>query len=293
MEATKVALITGSTDGIGKATALGLAQRGYAVILHGRDRIKGERAAEEIRRRSPDTQVDLLIADMAAQREIRAMAQRLHNSYEQLNVLVNNVGALFAERRTTVDGIEAMWAVNHLASFLLTNLLFEQLKAAGHARIVNVSAGSQAFGNIVFDDIEFKRRQYAPRVALAQSKLANILFAYELARRWKPFGITANAVDPLGAATPMTTSQKLPWHLKLLTPFFTLPVEQAAFSSIYAASAPELAGVTGKYFSHTGKPKRSAKRSYKLETAQQLWDVSARMTGLAETKAAPSMARAH
>ena len=204
--------------------------------------------------------------------------------YPRLDVLVNNVGGFWATRHTTADGLEHTFAVNHLAPFLLTNLLLERLAASAPARIVTVSSGAQSMGRIDFDDLQGERNYQGQR-AYNQSKLANVLFTYELARRLAGTGVTANVLHPgvvrtrFGAEDPARLTNLLVPIARL---FMKTP-EQGAATPVYLASSPEVEGVTGRYFAN-GKPKRSAERSYDTHAATRLWSVSAKLVGLPEAQ---------
>jgi len=191
----KVCLITGATSGIGKATAMGLASMGASVVMVGRDRGRGEAALAEIKTKSANASVDLMLADLSSQEEIRRLAHEFKDTYPRLDVLINNAGVIRSKRVTTADGIEMTFAVNHLAPFLLTDLLLDVLKASAPSRIVNVASGEQRNGTIDFDDLQGENG-YKGAKAYGQSKLATVLFTYELARRIEGTGVTANCVHP-------------------------------------------------------------------------------------------------
>jgi retinol dehydrogenase-12 len=270
----KIVFITGSTDGIGKKMAEIIAQKGYTVVLHGRNQQKAEQVAKEMQISTGNPNIHYLIADFGSLAEIRTMTDAFQARFDHLDVLINNAGSIFDQREETVDGIERTFMVNYLASFLLTTQLFDALKKRGDSRVINVSAGSQAMGNLKFEDLQFTNRKYRGRLALAQSKLANVAFAFEINRRWNQYGIYANATDPLGAATPTTTSIKIPWFFKLLTPFFTTTLDKAAQSTVYAATAPHLTKTGGKFFSWKCKEKKANSQAYKPEITGKLWQMS-------------------
>lgn len=276
----KVFLVTGANAGIGKATAVGLAKTGARVVMVCRNQDKGEAARAEIVAESGNKDVDLLIADLSAQRSIRQLAQDFNAKYERLDVLVNNAGGVFSSRMVTEDGLEYTFAFNHLGYFLLTHLLLDKIKASAPARIVNVSSGAQANGRINFDDLQGEQN-YSGFSAYSQSKLANVLFTYELARQLDGSGVTANVLHPGVVRTNFGRDMmSFPFKvvIRLLAPFMASP-EKGARTPIYLATSPEVAGVTGKYFVNE-KEKKSSPISYDTAVAQRLWRVSEELTGL-------------
>ncbi|TMD74239.1 MAG: SDR family oxidoreductase [Chloroflexi bacterium] len=276
----KICMVTGANSGIGKATALELAQMGATVVMVCRDRARGEETRSEITTKSKNNAVDLLQADLSSQQSIRQLVEHFKQRYTHLHVLINNAGAAFTGRRETVDGLEMTFAVNYLAPFLLTNLLLDVLKASAPARIVNVSSASHKSGYIQMDDLQGEKHNRSMR-AYPQSKLAIVLFTYELARRLQGTGVTANCLDPGFVATNIgQTGASLPVRLliKLIGSFGTSP-EKGAKTSIYLASSPEVEGVTGKYFVKS-LPKRSAAISYDESLQRQLWEQSAKLVNL-------------
>ena len=278
-------MITGASSGVGRATGLGLARMGATLVLVCRDRRRGEETVAEIRDATGNRAVTLMVADLSSQQSIRALAHEFLATSQPLHVLVNNAGIVNLHRTVTVDGIESVFAVNHLAYFLLTHLLLDRLKESAPARIVNVASHAHRFSALDLDDLEGARRYRAMRV-YGQSKLANILFSYELARRLGGTGVTVNCLHP-GAVASGLGKNNGPWaraFIMLLRPFFRTP-EQGAATSIYLASAPELEQVTGKYFAAC-KETRSSAVSYDAAVARRLWEISARMTGASDV--APS-----
>src|SRR3989440_10279657 len=277
----KICMVTGANSGIGKATALALAQMGATVVMVCRDRARGEEARSEITTKSKNNAVELLQADLSSQQSIRQLVEHFQRHYTHLHVLINNAGAAFpGRRRETVDGVEMTFAVNYLAPFLLTHLLLDVLKASAPARIVNVSSASHKSGYIQMDDLQGEKHNRSMR-AYPQSKLAIVLFTYELARRLQGTGVTANCLDPGFVATNIgQTGASLPVRLliKLIGSFGTSP-EKGAKTSIYLASSPEVEGVTGKYFLKR-LPKRSAAISYDESLQRQLWEQSAKLVNL-------------
>jgi NAD(P)-dependent dehydrogenase (short-subunit alcohol dehydrogenase family) len=275
----KTCLITGATNGIGRVTALELAGLGAEVFLTYRDKLRAHETVAEIRSRTGNENVHLLYADLGSQNQIRAAAAEFLAKGRPLHVLVNNAGLGNTKRITTADGIEMVFAVNHLAYFLLTMLLLDRIKQSAPARIVNVASEAHRFGTINFDDLGGERR-YSTFGAYGQSKLANILFSYELARRLAGTGVTVNCLHPGGIASGLWTNNGPLAQLimKAAKPFLKTP-EQGAQITIYLASSNEVEGVTGKYYANC-KEKTSNKESYDLNVARRLWEVSEQMTGV-------------
>ena len=278
--AGKTVLITGGTGGIGKATAIGLARLGARVGIVGRDAARGEAAAADIRSASNNPSVDVFIADLSSQAEVRRLAAEVLDAYPRLDVLVNNVGGFWAHRRVTADGLEHTFAVNHLAAFLLTNLLLERLVASAPARVVTVSSGAQSMGRIDFDDLQGERK-YSGQRAYNQSKLANVMFTYELARRLEGTGVTATVLHP-GVTSTGFGAEDQAWYFTtgsgLARRFMKSPA-QGAETPIHLASSPEVEGVTGRYFANR-KPREANKLADDTDAAARLWRVSAELVGL-------------
>jgi NAD(P)-dependent dehydrogenase (short-subunit alcohol dehydrogenase family) len=279
----KVCMVTGANSGIGKATALGLAQMEASVVMVCRDHPRGEAAQSEIKAKSGNNAVDLLLADLSSQQSIRQLVENFKQRYTQLHVLINNAGVYMLTRRATVDGLEMTFAVNYLSPFLLTNLLLDVLKASAPARIVSVSSGAHEAGYIKMDDLQAEKR-YRPMRAYGQSKLALVLFTYELARRLEGTGVTANCLHPGFVATNIgqgglgligrTVA-------KFIVALLGISPEEGAKTSIYLASSPDVEGVTGKYFVKS-TPKESALISYDESLQRQLWEESAKLVNLPE-----------
>jgi retinol dehydrogenase 14 len=281
--AGKSVLITGGTGGIGQATAIGLAALGARVGISGRDLARAGAAAADIRAATGNPAVDVFAADMSAQAGVRHLAAQVLDSYPRLDVLVNNVGGFWAHRHVTADGLERTFALNHLAPFLLTSLLLGRLTASAPARIVTVSSGAHAQGRLDFDDLQGERNYSGPR-AYNQSKLANVLFTYELARRLAGTGVTATAAHPGVAATSFGAEDQAAHFaimIRVARPFMKTPA-QGALTPIYLASSPQVEGVTGQYFVNR-KPKTSSKASYDTAAAARLWQASASLAGLTAT----------
>ncbi|MBN1259679.1 MAG: SDR family oxidoreductase [Anaerolineae bacterium] len=273
----KVCMVTGAASGIGAVTAQALAQQGATVILVDRDVEKGAVTIEQIKQQTGSSTVELVLADISSQQEIRRLAQQFNERYQRLDVLVNNAGAMFPERLESVDGIEMTFALNYLGYFLLTNLLLDTLKASAPARIINTSSRSHARAQINFDDLE-SRSGYQGLAAYGHSKLAIVLFTYELARQLEGTGVTANALDPGIVATNFGKGSGgvLGFIMRLFRPAFLSP-EQGAQTGIYLAISPEVEGVTGKYFVKC-KAVLSSPASYDVTMAGRLWAVSEKYT---------------
>ena len=277
----KTCLVTGATSGIGRSSAIGLAARGAKLFLLCRNPQRADETRSEIASRTGRTDVEILLADLSAQTEIRRVAAEFLATGQPLHVLLNNAGVVLTQRRETVDGIETTFAVNHLAAFLLTNLLLERLIASSPARIVNVSSEAHRLGGgLDFNDLGAVGR-YSGMAVYGRSKLANLYFTRELARRLAGTGVTVNAVHPGAVRTELGQNNDAP-ILKLLTglvrPFFRSP-EKGAETSIWLCSSPELAGVSGQYFSD--RKERTPHRLANDEAAaRRLWDASAKLVGL-------------
>ena len=275
----KVCIVTGGASGIGAVTTRALAQRGATVVLVDRDPERGAATAEQIGQQEGNPAVAFMLADLSAQEEVRRLAHQFKSRYQRLDVLVNNAGAIFPRRQESVDGIEMTFALNYLGYFLLTNLLLDTLKASAPARIINVSSRSHARARIDFNDLQ-SRSNYRGLQAYAHSKLAIVLFTYELARRLERTGVTANALHPGIVATNfgMNDGGFVGLVVRLFRPSFLSP-EKGAQTSIYLATSPEVESVTGRYFVKC-KAVPSSPASYDQDTASRLWQVSADYTNL-------------
>jgi NAD(P)-dependent dehydrogenase (short-subunit alcohol dehydrogenase family) len=276
----KLCIVTGATAGIGYETALGLTRWGAKVVLTGRNAAKGEAALATIRKEIPGAAVEFLSADFASLQAVRGLAAVILDKYEKIDVLVNNAGGFHPKRTLTVDGYETTFAVNHLAPFLLTNLLLGKLTASSPARIVTVASVAHKKHGANLDDPN-SEKHYGMWSAYANSKLANILFTAELAQRLAGTGVTANCLHPglvgsnIGAASHHVPLQLI-W--KLATPFL-LSSAEGARTSLYLATSPDVAGVTGKYFDKC-RPVEPSPAAQDMVAARKLWDESARMVGL-------------
>ncbi|NEW94940.1 SDR family NAD(P)-dependent oxidoreductase [Rhodopseudomonas sp. BR0M22] len=277
----RTALVTGANSGLGKAVAQALAADGLRVGLVARDRTRGEAAVAEIRAATGNQDLHLFVADLADQVSVRALAQAVHDRFDRLHLLINNAGTAFAERRLSPQGIERAFAINHLGPFLLTNLLLDLLKASAPARIVNV--GTRIDAAIDFDDLNWDKRPYGMMKGYAQSKLGNLHFTFELARRLQGSGVTVNCVFPgvfksnLGGTDG---AQGLFWKLLAKLGGWAIPKpETAAQRVLYLANAPELEGVSGAYFANR-KTIPAPAQARDAAANRRLWEVSETMTGL-------------
>jgi retinol dehydrogenase-12 len=273
----KTVLITGATSGIGRATALGVARQGATVVVLCRDRAKGEALLSELRAAGA-AEVDLIVADLAVQAEVRRAAAEFLASGRPLHVLVNNAGVVNLERSVTPDGLETTFAVNHLAYFLFTLLLLDRLRESAPARIVNVSSDAHKLGPLDFDDLQSERRYSVMRV-YGRSKLANILFTAELARRLAGSGVTVNSLHPGAVATGLGKNNG-GWAkalIALLKPFFRSPDDGAA-TSLFLATSPAVEGVSGRYFVKCRERTPSA-AAQDAAAAARLWTVSEQLVG--------------
>ena len=275
----KICLVTGATSGMGKETALGLARLGATVVLVARNKQRGEETQREITRQSENESIDLLLADLSSQQEVRKLAADFKAKYSQLHVLVNNAGAVFSKRQTTVDGLEMTFALDHLAYFLLTNLLLDTLKASAPARIINISSQAQGIGKIHFDDLQSEKSYgILGFTAYSQAKLANVMFTYDLARRLQGTGVTVNAVGPGPVSTNFGVSNGgLFARLTTLAMRGAKTPVDAAKTAIRLASAPELEGETGKFY-YNEREISSSRLSHNVATQKRLWDVSEELT---------------
>lgn len=273
----KICLITGATSGIGEATALGLALQGATVVVVGRNKAKCLATVNSIKQQTGNTNIDSLVADLAFQQEVRRLAQEFTQRHNRLDVLINNAGTNRLTRQLSPDGIELVFATNHLSHFLLTHLLLDVLRASAPARIVVVSSYYHRRAHL-----DFNRLQVGGLNAYPLSKLANLLFTYELARRLEGSGVTVNALNP--GLVKSKIGLDMPWPAnaikRLLNRFSGISTEEGAKTSIYLATSPEVEGVTGKYFEKCA-PIASSPASYDEAAAKRLWQISAELTGVA------------
>lgn len=272
----KVCLVTGANSGIGRVTALGLAERGAIVVLVCRNEESGGPVLDEIERQGGSGTATLLTADLSSQRQVRAAAAAFLARFDRLDVLINNAGvARRGARRVSEDGLEATFAVNHLAPFLLTTLLLDRLKASAPARVITVSSAAHRTYALDFDDLQLERR-YSGFGAYARSKLANILFTHELSRRLEGTGVTANCMHPGVVATGIFRNQPR-WVRAVFTNPLTLTPEQGADTLLWLATVPEVAEVSGRYFVRR-KPRRPSRAARDPATARRMWEASEALT---------------
>jgi NAD(P)-dependent dehydrogenase (short-subunit alcohol dehydrogenase family) len=274
-----VCMVTGATSGIGFVTAQALARDGATVIVVGRNPERGAAAVDRIQGETGNSAVELMVADLSVQAQVRQLASEVQRRFAHLDLLINNAGALFGQRQLTEEGIEMTFALNHLAYFLLTNLLLDRLKASASGRIINVSSEAHRGSRLDFSNLQGQHRYRGWR-AYARSKLANILFTYELTRRLEGTGIVANALHPGFVATNFGRNNHgltaMLWRVLQLA---AISPEQGAETILYLANSPEVQGITGKYFVKK-EAVDSSEASYDRAAAERLWQVSAELTGL-------------
>jgi retinol dehydrogenase 12 len=276
----KTILITGATNGIGLHAARALAGFGHTIILHGRSQAKGDAALSFIRQSHPDANVRFLQADFSSLAQVRALAEHI-NALPQLDILVNNAGAMFFKREETHDGYEATFATNHLAPFLLTNLILEKLKAAGAARIINVASNAhRRAGALDFSDL-MSKNSYAPFKVYCHSKLANVLFTRELAQRLADTRVTANCLHPGVVRTGFghNSNMFIRVLLSLAGRLFMISAEQGAKTIVHLATAEEAANGSGQYFVDCKQTPPATFAQDDL-AAKRLWQLSAELTRL-------------
>jgi NAD(P)-dependent dehydrogenase (short-subunit alcohol dehydrogenase family) len=278
----KTCIVTGANSGIGKETALGLAQTGARVVLVCRNAEKGNAALEDIRRESGTSNVDLLIADMSSHASVRVLAEQIRQKYPRLDVLINNAGGIVKPRRLSADGIEMTVAANHLGAALLTLLLLDLLKSSAPSRIVNVSSEAQHRARLDMNDLQFERRKYNLLAAYGQSKLLMNAFTFELASRLEGTGVTANCLHPGVVATNIWGGSRAPLLFRLIIGAikpFMLNSKQGAAVSLYLATSPDVAQVSGKYFAKS-KPADSSPLSRDPKIAAEIWQWTTKMIGV-------------
>jgi NAD(P)-dependent dehydrogenase (short-subunit alcohol dehydrogenase family) len=280
VDKNSVAVVTGANSGMGKAISTELARTGAVVVMLCRSKERGEAALKEVKELSGSSNVELMTCDLGSIKSIENFCMEFKKKYNRLNVLVNNAGVILPGWHQTAEGYELQFGVNHLGHFLLTNRLLELLITSAPSRIVNVASGAHKIGKIHFDDVNLKKN-YTLWRAYAQSKLANILFTYELAERLKGTEVTANCLHPGAVATSMGVNRDTGFGTfitGMLKPFFQT-AEQGAETTIYLATSKEVEGITGKYF-YRKRPITSSKVSYDKVVSKRLWELSEEMTGL-------------
>jgi NAD(P)-dependent dehydrogenase (short-subunit alcohol dehydrogenase family) len=275
-------LVTGATSGMGKVTALRLAEQGATVVITGRDRDKTEATARELKQHAPQGEVHSQIADLTSLAQVRTLAQAYRASYPRLDALIHNAGGMFAKRSVSEDGLECTFALNYFAPFLLTNLLLDPLQASAPARIITVASAQHQGQRVPFDDMTHERG-YAPLKVYAESKLMAIMFTYALARRLQGTGVTANTLHPGVVATNFGKGEGAIWRafFTLIAPFERSP-EQGARTAVYLASSPEVTDMSGEYFVDS-KMARSSDASHDAAAQERLWTLSQQLTGLSKS----------
>ena len=269
----RVVMVTGANAGMGKEIVFALAGMGATVVMVCRDSGRGGAARREVQERSGSGNVELLVADLSSQQSIRNLVREFAASHDRLHVLVNNAGITQPRRIETADGLESVFATNHLGPFLLTNLILPLLTASAPSRVVMVASGAHTMGKIDFDDVQASRR-YNEIAVYNQSKLANLLFTYELARRIAGTGVSANAADP----GFVKTNLRVPFPYSIFS-FMRGAAVDGARPAVFLASSPEVEGVSGRYFGRKGEV-RSSKASFDEADARRLWTLSAQLTHL-------------
>ncbi len=279
----RTALVTGASSGIGKETARALARQGLTVGLVSRGSGSGEQVTESLKQETGNPNLHFYPADLSSLADVRRVAEEIKGRFNRLDVLVNNAGAIFQTRETTVDGFEKTFATDHLNYFLLTHLLMEPLLASPAARIVSVASATANFGKIHFDDLMLEKG-YSNWKAYGQAKLANVMFSYQLSRFLSDTPVTVNVLNPGGVASGFGDGLLSDTLNKVLRPFLKTSAEGAE-TPIYLATSPEVAGVTGRYFSNK-RAVRSARRSYDVQVQARLWRVSRNLVGLTKDEGA-------
>ena len=280
MKEKSTAVITGANSGMGKASSIALARFGFRVLMLCRDRERGEQAVDEVKTASGNDDIELIVCDLASLKSIRSAAAKIKQRFDRIEVLLNNAGVTLPGYYLTEDGYELQFGVNHLGHFLLTTELLDLIQKGAPSRIINVASGAHKIGKMHFDDINLEK-SFRFWKAYGRSKLANILFTYELAERLKDSGVTVNCLHPGAVATSMGVNRETGFGTmitRLLKPFFQTP-EEGADTAIYLATSKDVEGITGKYF-YRRKPIKSSRGSYDKTTAKKLWDISVEMTRL-------------
>jgi len=275
----RVCLVTGATRGIGAAMVEDLARIGATVVATGRSAERGQVLVSGIRQRTGNDDVHFLCADLASMAEVRGLARAFVDRWDHLHVLVDNAGTVFSTRHTTIDGYEEVFAVNHLAPFLLTSLLLPVLRGSAPSRIIVTSSYEHRRGQMHWDNLQGERFYFSQQ-AYAQSKLANLLFVYELARRLEGSGVTVNAVNPGLVRTNicMDSGWLIGTVKRMMNRFAGLSPEEGVDTGVWLASSPAVEGVSGRYFQRR-QAVRSSRASYDVAFQQRLWHISEELTG--------------
>jgi len=273
----KICIITGANSGIGKATAIGLAKMNAIIVMICRSKERGEEAQKEIIELTGNKKVDLLLCDLSSQESIRKFVSEFKSKYQKLHILINNAGVMLSKRGVSVDGFEMNFAVNHLGPFLLTNLLLDVLKKSAPSRIINVSSAAHRMAKMDFDDLQSEKMKYRLMKIYGASKLALMLFSYELSRKLEGTSVTVNTLHPGLVNTNLGQDQSS--FSQGFGKLFFKKAEKGAETSIYLASSQEVEGITGKYFAKK-QQKQSSEESYNEDYAKRLWDLSKEMTKL-------------
>jgi NAD(P)-dependent dehydrogenase (short-subunit alcohol dehydrogenase family) len=275
----KTVLITGANSGIGLEASVKLARLGAEVVMVGRDRRRLEAALADVKARAPTERARSLVCDFASQRDVRALAQEVTRTLPRLDVLVNNAGSVSAGRQVTADGLEQTFAVNHLGYVLLTHLLLDLLKRSAPSRIVNVASVAHRRGDLDFEDLQMEKG-YTTMRAYSRSKLCNVLFTRELARRLDGTGVTANCLHPGAVATRIWSHAPLAVRpILAVAKLFMISPEQGADPIVHLAASPALEGKTGGYY-EKGQLTRPSRLASDDAVARRLWDVSAALAGI-------------
>ncbi len=276
----KTIFITGASGGIGLQSARGLAGQGANIVMVGRDRERTSQAVEFVKTQTGNQSVSYLLADLSSIQEVRRLAQEFKDKYQTLDVLLNNAGAFFFSRKVSVDGYEMTLALNHLNYFLLTDLLLDMLKAAPSARIVNVASRAHYRGHVNFDDLQSQHGFFNGNRAYGMSKLMNVLFTYELARRLEGTNVTANCLHPGFVASNFAGNNG--WIVRTAMRLIPgrISEEEGAKCPIFLASSTDVQGASGRYFNYDTKETRSSEESYDQNVAGRLWDVSEKLVAI-------------
>lgn len=273
----KICLVTGANAGIGYAISLGLANMGATLIMVCRNKSRGEAALVELKKKSNNSSVFLFIADLSSQASIHQFVEKFKMQFGKLDILINNAGIITQNRTLTEDGLEAQFALNHMAPFLLTNLLLDSLKASHSARIINISSNAHKTASINLDDLQ-SEQSYNPKEVYQRTKLCNVLFTYELARQLNGTHITVNCVHPGVVQTKLLHEYNGgKSKSNFITRLFYSTPEKGAETPLYLASSSEVEGISGKYFENK-KIVNSSKHSYAIALAKELWQVSKNLT---------------